>query len=265
MRRLIAAAVPLLDRAGRRRDVAILHLNRGITHMVQGRWRAALASFDIAADGFGRCGFVLGSLSTDANRGGLLLEQGYVEAAVELLDDVVRRARAAGNRRKELFALGSAHRARAWMGETAGATASLADCVRALDELGHRSEADDVDAYLVEALVLDGRFDEAGDARRELLERLAGRPTEVVILTTRRLAAVADHFKGEAGALDRLRQVLEAARARDCAIEIARCIQALEQCAPCVDEAWAGERDERCRELGVTWLPPVTFTPTSAV
>jgi hypothetical protein len=33
----------------------------------------------------------------------------------------------------------------------------------------------------------------------------------------------------------------------------------LEQCSPTIDAAWAGEREERCRELGVEWLPPVTF------
>ena len=133
---LHAAAVPLLERAGRRRDVAILQLNRGVTHMVRGRWPAALAMFELAADGFRRCGFVLGSLSTDANRGGLLLEQGHPVAAAELFDDVVRRAYAAGNTRKALWARASGHRARAWAGQTDGAIEGLVECIQAHRDAG---------------------------------------------------------------------------------------------------------------------------------
>ena len=62
---------------------------------------------------------------------------------------------------------------------------------------------------------------------------------EVVVLTTRRLAAVAKHFMGDPGALDELRDVLDGARADECGIEIARCLQALELCSPAIDEGWA--------------------------
>ena len=79
------------------------------------------------------------------------------------------------------------------------------------------------------------------------------------MLTTRRLAAVAKHFVGDPGALDELRDVLDDARSDECGIEIARCLQALEVCSRELDESWAAEREQRCRELGVTWLPPVTF------
>ena len=158
---LIARAAPPLQRAGRRREVAILHLDRATTHMVRGRWDAAHDSFDLAADGFRRCGYVLGAISTDANRGGLLLEQGEPRRAAELFDAVARRARAAGHTRIALFASGSAHRARAWMGATNEAINGVAECVGKLQALAHHREADDVDAYLVEVLVLAGHFDEA--------------------------------------------------------------------------------------------------------
>ena len=256
---LHAAAVPLLERAGRRRDVAILQLNRGLTHMVHGRWPAALSMLDLAADGFRRCGFVLGSLSTDANRGGILLEQGHSAAAIELLDDVVRRAYAAGNSRKARFAKASAHRARAWAGRTDGAIEGLVECIQAHRDAGLATEADGLSSYLVELLVLTGRFQEAEEEADALLPRLTASSSEVVVLTTRRLAAVAKHFIGDPAALDELRRVLDGARADDCAIEIARCLQALELCSPTIDDGWAQEREERCRELGVTWMPPVTF------
>jgi hypothetical protein len=73
---------------------------------------------------------------------------------------------------------------------------------------------------------------------------------EVNVFSTRRLATVAKHFTGDPGALEELGEVLDAARADGCGIEIARCLQALELCSPTIDEAWAGEREERCRELG---------------
>jgi tetratricopeptide (TPR) repeat protein len=257
---LLAAAVPLLERAGRRRDVGILHLNRGVTHMVRGRWPAALASFELAADEFRRCGFVLGSLSTDANRGGLLLEQGHPEAAATLFDEVVRRAYAAGNTRKALFARASAHRARAWAGSTHAAIDGLVECIEAHRVAGQTAEADGLSTYLVEVLVLAGRFVEAIEQADRLLSRLAASSSqEVVVLTTRRLAAVSRYWTGDPGALDELHEVLAAARTDECDIEIARCLQALELCAPVVDPTWAGERAARCTELGVTWMPPVTF------
>jgi class 3 adenylate cyclase/tetratricopeptide (TPR) repeat protein len=257
---LLAAAVPLLEQAGRRRDVGILHLNRGVTHMVRGRWPSALASFELAADEFRRCGFVLGSLSTDANRGGLLLEQGHPVVAAELFEDVVRRASAAGNTRKALFAAASAHRARAWAGETGAAIEGLVECIRAHREAGLTAEADGLGAYLVELLVLAGRFDEANREAMVVLPHLtAWLSEEVVVLTTRRLAAVARYWTGDPTALDELHDVLAAARADECDIEIARCLQALELCSPVVDPEWARERATRCTALGVTWMPPVTF------
>jgi class 3 adenylate cyclase/tetratricopeptide (TPR) repeat protein len=257
---LLAIAVPLLERFGRSRDVAILQLNRGVTHMVRGRWPAAFHMFELAAEAFRRCGFILGSLSTDANRGGLLLEQGHPEAAASLFDEVVRRAYAAGNTRKALFARASAHRARAWAGKTDVAIDGLVECIEAHRAAGQTAEADGLTTYLVEVLVLTGRFREAIDQAKLLFTRFAAWSSEeVVVLSTRRLVAVAKHFTGEPGALQELHDVLAAARVEDCAIEIARCLQALELCSPVVDHRWAIEREERCRELGVIWMPPVTF------
>jgi hypothetical protein len=214
---LLAGAIPLLQRAGLHREIAILEMNRGVTHMVHGRWEVALSSFDAAADGFRQCGFVLGSIITDLNRGGLVLEMGQPVAATELFEGVVRRARAAGRETTALFASGSAHRARAWMGETATAITGLESCLAGVNAIGRRSEADDLDAYLVEVLVLAGRFDEARVRAAALRERLAERSSEVVVLTTKRLAAVAAHFAGEPGALAEVAGVLDAARDAECA------------------------------------------------
>jgi hypothetical protein len=115
--------------------------------------------------------------------------------------------------------------------------------VDALEALGHHSEADDIESYLVEVLVLTGRFDEACGRGKALLERLADRRSEVVVLTTRRLAAVAAHFTGD-----------PSARA-----EVARVLQALQACSSEVDPRWAREQAEWCEALGVTWMPPVMF------
>ena len=258
---LHAAAVPLLERAGRRRDVAILQLNRGVTHMVRGRWPAALAMFDLAADGFRRCGFVLGSLSTDANRGGLLLEQGHPARGGR----AVRRRGSPGLRRRE-HPQGAVREGvgppRTGLGRArpTGAIEGSSSASRRTATSVWHSEADGLDAYLVEVLVLDRALPGGEGARRQrCCPAWPPRSSEVVVLTTRRLAAVAKHFLGDPVALDELRHVLDAARADDCAIEIARCLQALELCSPTIDEAWAQEREERCRELGVTWMPPVTF------
>jgi hypothetical protein len=131
--------------------------------------------------------------------------------------------------------------------------------VDALEALGHHSEADDIESYLVEVLVLTGRFDEACGRGKALLERLADRRSEVVVLTTRRLAAVAAHFTGDPSARAEVARVLQAARDAECGIEISRGLQALQACSSEVDPRWAREQAEWCEALGVTWMPPVMF------
>ena len=74
-----------------------------------------------------------------------------------------------------------------------------------------------------------------------------------------RAIAVAGHL-GRGNGLDPLRDVLADARRRDGAIEVVRCLQALEELDPAVDPAWAAERGEaHAAALGVTWTPPLTL------
>ena len=234
----VRAAVTLLEDAQKFREVAILQLNRGVSHMIRGRWPAALAAFADAGSGCERCGFVLGVVTTDINRAGLLLEQGHLEQALELLEVAVRRARAAGHDRLALFASGSAHRAGAWAGEVEAAVSGLTDDIDELRAHGNAGEADDLEAYLVEVLVLGGRFERARSLAGELLLRLADREGEVVVLTTRRLAAIAEHALGGRGSIEELAVVLTDARKTGATIEIARTLEAL---------SWCGARLEATR------------------
>ena len=259
---LLATAVPLLEQAGRHRDVAILHLNRGVTHMVRGRWPAALSLFELAADGFRRCGFVLGSLSTDANRGGLLLEQGHPVVAAELFEDVVRRAWAAGNPRKALFATASAHRARAWAGETDAAIEGLVECIQAhrdagLDRRGGRARC------LPRGTARARRPLRARRAMQAtvVLPRLAAwSAQEVVVLTTRRLAAVAEHCDRRSRRARRAGRGARRGAGRRDATSRSPAASRRSSCAPRRrPETWAGSASDRCTALGVTWMPPVTF------
>jgi hypothetical protein len=91
-----------------------------------------------------------------------------------------------------MFARASAHRARAWSGGTEAAIDGLIECIQAHRVAGQTAEADGLSTYLVEVLVLAGRFPEAIEQADLLLTRSAASSSqEVVVLTTRRLAAVA--------------------------------------------------------------------------
>lgn len=257
-RALIDVAIPLLYGAGRIRDIALLQLNHGISQMIRGAWVEALAAFDAAMGGFLQCGYLIGLIATDINRGGLVLEQGDPAASLQMYATAVRRAKATGQHRLARFASGSAFRARGWQGEVDQAIDGLTEDIAWLNERGHVAEALDLDCYLLEVLVLAGRFGEARAMAVDLEPRLADREGEVVVLTVRRLAAMAAHFEGAPEALTQLAEVLGDARRSGASIEIARCLAAQQELGVAEPDATA-EIARHCEELGVTWLPPSTF------
>jgi tetratricopeptide (TPR) repeat protein len=257
VRKLAAEARRLLERSEKHHEIGLLDLNLGVTLMVQGQWPLALASFQSAADAFARCGGVLGGISTDANRGGILVEQGRLEEAIELYADVARRARAAGHTRLQHFADGSAARARAWLGDVDVAIDALTSSANALT--GH-PENSYVRWYLVEALILAGRFSEARALTPVLIRDFAEHSRDQAVeVSLRRLDAIAAHLSGEPDALDAIRYTVELARDRRAPYDVVRGLHALEILAPVPDPTWAEERIRLSQDLGVTWLPPVTL------
>lgn len=256
---LAAEAVPLLKKAGLHRDLAVLRLNLGISLMVRGDWVRALDEFDQATDGFTRSGFVLGLVATDINRAGILLEQGHVDEAFTLFESTTRQASAAGNRRLARFASGSAHRAQAWHGDHDSAVQGLTRDITDLRGDGQDGEAADLEAYLAETLLMAGRFDEVREVCSRLLDELADRSQEVVVLTVGRLAAVASYRAGGGQAsLQALRDTLAQARQRECRIEIARCLAALQELGEQLGADDRREQAEALASLGVVWMPPTT-------
>ena len=267
--RLANDARRLLDASGKHYEVGVLEVNMGLGLMVRARWPRALQAFEASAAAFNRCGAVLGALITDANRGGILIEQGRLDEAFALFDALVRRARAAEQVRVGQFAAGSAARARAWIGDTDAAITSLASLTRALEEAGHDREAHYLRWYRTEALVLAGRFDEARDDAAALLDELVDRPDDQAIgAALARLMAIAAHLQGEAQALDEIRAALDLARELEATYEIVRALQALEALAPEPDAAWAEERDAPVRRarggLAATGHPGRPLTPRFA-
>jgi tetratricopeptide (TPR) repeat protein len=255
--KLATEARRLLERAAKYHEIGILDLNLGVTLMVRGQWPLALASLKSAAEAFARCGGVLGGISTDANRGGILVEQGRLQEAIELYTDVARRSRAAGHTRLVHFAEGSAARARAWMGDVDVAIGALTSSAAALD--GH-PECSYLRWYLVEALILAGRFSEARTLTPALTREFAGRSRDQAVeVALRRLDAIAAHLDGVPDALDGIRQSIDLARQRRAPYEVVRGLHALEVLAPEPERAWAEERGRLSRGLGVTWLPPITL------
>ena len=270
---LAARAFTLLTATNKHYELAVLHGNLGITHMEHGRWPAALDEFDAAARELTISGNVLGAFSNDLSRGGILLEQGHVQAALELFEDVGRRASAAQNLRKSAFARGSAARARGWAGDDSGRD-ELRGCIDVLDTAGHTSEADDLRAYLLELDVLFGSFHASLREGGPLLAELtAVAESQVVVLSVQRLVAIAEILAEPAGGVSGrdtgpptagIQEVLDRARERGATIEVARSLQALEVLSRDVDPGWASERERICGELGVTWMPPTTFADHEA-
>ena len=255
---LAASARSMLEGAGKHYEVGVLDLNLGVSLMVHSRWPRALAALESAAASFTRSGGVLGALSTDANRGGILVEQGRLDEALDLFDTVVRRARAAQLSRIEQFASGSAARARAWLGDADGAIASLTPLIAALGAAVGVDEALYLRWYRAESLVLAGRFAEAVEDIGDLLAAIGDRPGDTAVAAAlARLSAIASFFLGEPGAQDDLRAALDMARDLDATYEVVRGLHALESLVSEPDPAWRKEREQLCELLGVVRLPPV--------
>jgi class 3 adenylate cyclase/tetratricopeptide (TPR) repeat protein len=260
--RLAATARRLLERSAQHHEVGILDLNLGLTLMVKGQWPLALALFESAAHAFTRCGGVLGGISTDANRGGILVEQGRLEEAIALYADVARRSRAAGHPRLVHFAEGSAARARGWLGDVDSAITSLTSGATALE--GH-PECGYLRWYLVEALILAERFDEARALIPALIREFAAHTRDQAVeVSLLRLDAIAAHLSGDPDALDGIRDAVELARQRRAPYDVVRGLHALELLDTRPDPAWTAERGRLCRDLGVTWLPPITLAQVSS-
>jgi len=272
---LAAQAFTLLGATRKRYEVGVLHANLAITHMVQGRWPAALEGFDAAAEAFERCGNVMGAFFNDMNRAALLAEQGHLDEASALMGHIRRRAKVARIDRMTSFVEATRIRAECWVDASDPPLREMENHIAQLAGAGHRTEVDTLRSYRLEVLLLAGRFDDAVDEAGPLLDSLlSDADGEVVVLTVQRIGALArllaDPGRITAAAegerpLAEIHEVLDRAREQGATIEVARCLQALEALSPEVDPAWAPERERICRELGVIWMPPITFAAVAGL
>jgi tetratricopeptide (TPR) repeat protein len=269
---LAADALALLTAEGMHYEQGLLHGNLGVTLMEHGDWIGALSRFEAADEGFARSGNLFGRTLNDLNRAAICLEQGHLVEAADLLEDSRRRARIADTERIVHFAAGSLGRARAWQGDPDRGVRELRPAVEALDGLGQAHLADTLRSYLAEVLLLGGRLEEAaaeaGALGPSLRHHSAGQVVELTVERIRVLAdALADTPRRDGSPTDPARRAVEdllgRARSAGAAIEVARCLQALDLLDGATDPLRLMERQAVCDSLGVVWMPPVVFAPTA--
>ena len=264
--RLAAEARQLLETSGMHYELGVLEVNLGLSLMVRARWPLALEAFERSASAFNRSGTVLGVLYTDANRGGILIEQGRLDEAGALFEAVVRRARAAEQQRVGWFAAGSAARAKALAGPDRPARSPPSPRWPRRWRPPARSGRSTTSAGTGPR-----RSSSPAASTRPATTPAPCSTSSTTGPRTRRSAprwpdstAVAAHLQGEPGALADLQASVDVARQLDATYEVVRGLQALEALVPDPDPAWATERERLSAELGVIWLPPITFVETAA-
>ncbi len=210
-------------------------LDLGTDQMFRGDWPAALASFAEAEEAFSRSGTVVGEAITRLNRAGIVLEQGHLQMAAEMNVNCERVLRAAGGPLSHL-AQASLLRGRARESgtvEAAKAAQEIADVVdQARGSLDPRTLLD-IQVYQLEALVLAWNSESALDLYRQISPSLAAlAPDQVVAVTAARLAGLAMAQLGHSEAVSDIESTLDRARRSRADIEVARCIDALEELVP---------------------------------
>lgn len=260
-------AVSLLERRGPSVELGSALLGLGLDRMFAGDWRASIDLYDRAARTFDICGHVVGRLSTEINRLSILVEQGRLAEAIELIDDLGPAATVAPPW-FAAFLLATRGRARSFDGDPDEGARAIRHALRTLRTEAPDRLVADTECYLLEALVL-GRHPAAAVRLAgpliDRLERLA--PGQVVGVTARRLLALARAQAGRGDLRAELEEVLGLARDRGASIEVARTLAALDlvvrHAGATPPARWERERRRILREHAVVFEPDYPFTPAA--
>ncbi|MFC5858656.1 ATP-binding protein [Agromyces flavus] len=249
-------ALAIYEELGDLPDTAIVTNNLGGQAYFEGKWEDAVSFYARARDADARAGNEVGAAICGANMGELLVSQGRLSEAEDVLVDSVRVLRAHG-RVAATFAAIQLARLRQLRGESGAAETLKALRLEAV-RTGQVQSAIEVAILIAHGLVMEGRAQEALDTLTEI-ERGAGDEAELygsMLARTRAQALAAVGRSGEAW--DAVTAGLEQAREQGLPFEVAQLllIEAEMISDPSARERALAEADRLLRQLGVVSTPP---------
>ena len=260
----IGRGIEIYERVGELSILGDLHLQRRGLRLLSrrvGSRRGTLWTGSRCASARGRCGG--GGDRHRCPRRKLLLEQGRLTEAEELLKEALRVNRGAGQPMSTATALANLGRVASVRGD-AEATALLAEAIPIFVEVGERMMSDEVEARLAEAMLLAGDREGALAAAERLLARQGATegtaPQEPLLLRVRGCALLWQG-KSEEG-VESLREALVSAEKRGAEFERVLVLNALACWSDATGMDWISQDErvevaETVRRLGVVSLPPV--------
>ena len=252
-------AVELLEPRGPTVELGTVLGSLGLARMFVGDWTEALACYERAARIFELCGHVVGRLSTEINRLGIVVEQGHLKKALDTIDDLGP-ASTSAPRWFSQFLLATRGRAIAFGGQPDMGARTIRTALRGMRENAPERIIADTECYLLEALVLNGNTVPAlrlGGSLVATLDRVA--PNQVVAISARRLLAVAHYQNQSRNPYAELEDSLRLARETGAFIEVARTLGVMSSINEArgdeVPSAWDRERSAILASHGVVFEP----------
>ena len=241
-------ALPIYEELGNRVGKAIVLNNLGVSAYFAGRWDEAMAYYEQSVEEEHAAGDPIRAANSSNNVAEILLDQGRIEPAVELLREALRVYNAAGYTFGAGVAKKNLARAAAWLGAFDEAHVLFDEALAHLEEIGAATFVLEAKARRAECFVLEGNHRDAlalaqdvlAETQDALVERLVG----YALVQARRPEEARPHFE----------ESLRLARERGVRYEVARTLGALaETGAP----EHATEAGRLLDSLGVVSLPRV--------
>ena len=260
-----ARALELLEELDDRLSLANLHLNLGVSQYNEANWPQAIGHYERSAHYYRLVGDTIGAEAARNNQAEILTDQGRIDEAAVILDEVERALRAA--QYPLGIAITTSGRARiALRRGDAISAGELLDAARtAFVDLDARHMVIDTDVRRVEHLVWAGRADEAerlaDDVELELDE--AG-PVAILPATLARLRGWARLFVGDStGARLRFHQAYASAGDEHFDYEVVLAIDALAAAdGALIDGIDAGLQTAILGKLAVIAIPRPPWWPS---
>lgn len=251
-------AVAIYEEIGDDRGLATACNNLGIHSYTRGRWDEAVQLYARARAADMRVGDPVNEAVHANNEAEVLSDQGRLSEAEPLFAGMIRICRGAGFLIGEALGTSNLGRVASRDGRYAEAYALYAEAIRLFDEIGARRYVNETRARVAEALVFEGRHDEALAAAEACLEAARETPFGGLEALVQRMAGYALAQAGRPGeAWLRLRESLRIARALKVTYEEALTLAALADTGAPDGEAARAAASTILGELGVVTLPRV--------
>lgn len=254
-------AIALYEAAGAIGEQAVLLNNLGAFAYQQGRWADALSLYQRATAAFDRIGDAVFAIVSSCNVAEIFAYQGQLDEAEKQVQAALSTSRGLGQTYLEALAVRHLGRIALRRGDLAAAVEHLSAARATFIAVGVAPKIVEVDVWLAEAALRQGRVDEARALLHESLDR--ARQLEAVehLPTIHRLLGCAAAAQGRL--LDgwaSLDESLAIARAAGAPFEVALTLEAMSAVAelggPAVPPEATTERNAILASLGIDATPP---------